>query len=520
MNADPISNDSNLVPEETSGDPLLDLLLPLLPPKSQANVSKHKTAALESVANLRTSSLDTITSSTLETSLTYESDALTSKLSSLVLRSYPQLLQSASSVDTLLEQFSNFEKTSSEFYESQLTYLDQEIHHYYALSTSAEGEKLGEGGPKTAGQKANQVRTPKRRRSNSVLSSKVKQNNTKNNKEDEEIIDDDSKRNTEDAVILLKNLETIQDILELPSLIQACVNNGYYAEALDLAAHTSRLSKRYNQVHVIQDIQDQVDDAIKSMTVQLLQLLRESVKLPTLIKVVSYLRRVPPFSTRNSNSSTTALSAFSNSSNSHDLVTRQLQHLFLFSRLQYIRTLLDSLDPLKRQSPDMYLKRYVEVFREHVFVTVVGFRSVFPDTQLSALESDLAALSPPSSSETPSTNKTAAAPRSKISDNLIASFIRSLVSDFYNTINDIAPFIDDESTRSSLWLQISYCSKSLGRVGADFWPSWQGPEISSNTDKDDGAGGALSKKEWIAAIQKQMDISKHYSQTASSIPAN
>lgn len=94
---------------------------------------------------------------------------------------------------------------------------------------------------------------------------------------------------------MLKNLEKIQDILELPNLVLACVNNGYYAEALDLAAHSARLSKRYNQVHIVQNIQAQVDDALKTMTVQLLQLLRESVKLPTLIKVVSYLRRLPPF---------------------------------------------------------------------------------------------------------------------------------------------------------------------------------------------------------------------------------
>lgn len=49
-----------------------------------------------------------------------------------------------------------------------------------------------------------------------------------------------------------------------------------------------------------------------------------------------------------------------------DSITRQLQELFLFSRLQYIRGLLSSLDPIKKQSPDAYLKRYVEVFRENV----------------------------------------------------------------------------------------------------------------------------------------------------------
>ena len=97
------------------------------------------------------------------------------------------------------------------------------------------------------------------------------------------------------------------------------------------------------------------------MLVQLLRLLRETVKLPILIKVVSYLRRMKPFQ-------------------GLDDVDRQLEQLYLVSRLQYIRTLLSSLEPLKKQSPETYLKRYIEVFREHVFVTIVGFRSVFPES--------------------------------------------------------------------------------------------------------------------------------------------
>lgn len=225
--------------------------------------------------------------------------------------------------------------------------------------------------------------------------------------------------------------------------------------------HTRRgFSKRYAHVRVVQDIQAQVDDALKSMTVQLLQLLRESVKLPTLIKVVSYLRRIPPFSSRGPG-----------------LVTHQLQHLFFFSRLQYIRSLLESLEPLKRQSPDMYLKRYVELFREHVFVTVVGFRSVFPDTQLAGERA------PPSAT--------------RASDNLVAAFVRALVGDFHQTVTDIAPFIGDDGARSSLWLQVLYCSKSLGRVGADFWPAWQGPELPEDDDDDDSTGPLSKRSGWL-----------------------
>ncbi|VVT55795.1 uncharacterized protein SAPINGB_P004742 [Magnusiomyces paraingens] len=443
------------------GDPLLDLLVPTLPKQTAASVVAHAPAARASVARLRASSLDAIMATSLDDQLAAESQVVNGQLARLTHAAYPQLLQSAGVVDSLLAQFAQFEKTAAGFYDAQLAYIDQEMHHYLGLSTAVDGEKLGGYTANSAGS----TEKPRRRSSTGIDDNNVGS------------IEPPAK-NAEDAVIVLKNLEKIQDILELPNLVLACVNNGYYAEALDLAAHSARLSKRYNQVHIVQNIQAQVDDALKTMTVQLLQLLRESVKLPTLIKVVSYLRRLPPFA-RGAGESISPAAA--------DSITRQLQELFLFSRLQYIRGLLSSLDPIKKQSPDAYLKRYVEVFRENVFVTVVGFRSVFPD------HAD------------PLTPTTA----SQFSGSLlVSSFIKALVEEFYTTVAEIAPFIDDENARSSLWLQISYCSKSLGRVGADFWPTVQGPEDQSGPD------GALSKAEWIAAIQKQLDISKHYSTTA------
>lgn len=195
-------NDTNgTMMEDTSGDLLLDLLLPLLSPEDQANVSKHKTAALGSVASLRSSSLDTITGSNLENSHTHELDAITSKLSALALGSYPQLLASASSVDVLLRQFSDFDKTSRDFYDSQFMYIDQDIHHYVELSSSTDNERLGTAfrAPPSAFAK-----THHRKRSNSVLSSITHGQELLKEEQDEAV---GPQKNVEDAVVLLKNLE-------------------------------------------------------------------------------------------------------------------------------------------------------------------------------------------------------------------------------------------------------------------------------------------------------------------------
>ena len=168
-----------------------------------------------------------------------------------------------------------------------------------------------------------------------------------------------NKDNSSESVILLKSLDKVQDVLELPSFALACVRNGYYSEALDLASHTRRLKMRYNNIRIIDDIQNELDHVMEIMMVQLLKLLRRQAKPATLIKVISYLRRMSPFMT------------YANP-------TPQLQQLYLASRLHFIRTQLSTLQPLK-QTPDKYLKRYIEVYRELVYPTIVSFRSIFPD---------------------------------------------------------------------------------------------------------------------------------------------
>lgn len=90
----------------------------------------------------------------------------------------------------------------------------------------------------------------------------------------------------ETAKNLLLNYERLLDILEMPSLVETCVRNGYFSEAIQLSTHVKRLATlHYPNVPLVQELAAQVEIAMSEMTVRLISLLREPLKLPSALKV-------------------------------------------------------------------------------------------------------------------------------------------------------------------------------------------------------------------------------------------
>ncbi|KAG2238351.1 hypothetical protein Bca52824_092382 [Brassica carinata] len=94
---------------------------------------------------------------------------------------------------------------------------------------------------------------------------------------------------------LLANHSTLLDLLEIPQLMDTCVRNGNFDEALDLEAFVSKLATMHPKLPVIQALAAEVRQTTQSLLSQLLQKLRSNIQLPECLRIIGYLRRIGVF---------------------------------------------------------------------------------------------------------------------------------------------------------------------------------------------------------------------------------
>ncbi|GFY96752.1 conserved oligomeric Golgi complex component-related / COG complex component-like protein [Actinidia rufa] len=130
---------------------------------------------------------------------------------------------------------------------------------------------------------------------------------------------------------LLANHSTLLDLLEIPQLMDTCVRNGNYDEALDLEAFVCKLSTMHPKLPVIQAL---------------------AAELPECLRIIGYLRRIGVFS------------------------EYEMRLQFLRCREAWLTGILDDLD--QRNAYD-YLKGMVNCQRMHLFDVVNQYRAIFAD---------------------------------------------------------------------------------------------------------------------------------------------
>eukprot|EP00262_Sarcandra_glabra_P015375 TRINITY_DN4736_c2_g1_i1.p1 TRINITY_DN4736_c2_g1~~TRINITY_DN4736_c2_g1_i1.p1 ORF type:complete len:601 (+),score=71.68 TRINITY_DN4736_c2_g1_i1:96-1805(+) len=214
---------------------------------------------------------------------------------------------------------------------------------------------------------------------------------------------------------LLANHSTLLDLLEIPQLMDTCVRNGNYDEALDLEAFVSKLSTMHSKLPVIQSLAAEVKQTTQSLLSQLLLKLRSNIQLPECLRIIGYLRRIGIFS------------------------ESEMRLQFLRCREAWLAGILDDLD---QRNVYEYLKGIVNCNRVHLFDVVNQYRAIFADDTSGSEEN--------------------------YDGGLLFSWAMHQITSHLNILKTMLPMITDGGSLSNILDQCMYCAMGLGWVGLDF----------------------------------------------------
>lgn len=225
------------------------------------------------------------------------------------------------------------------------------------------------------------------------------------------------------SLTLTRNAELLE-ILELPQLMETCIREGKYEEALELAAYVQRVGSKHGNIPVIASIQSAVEAAWHTMLVQLLSQLRTDLQLPKCLQVVGYLRRMQAFT------------------------TPELKLKFLQIRTSWFRELLAK---IPQDDTHIHLTKTIEATRVHLFNIITQYKAIFSEDEDS------------SSNLTTITSDASAADGAKI----FHSWLHDQIVEFINTLEkDLSS--NDINSYDTILGQCMYFGLSFSRVGVDF----------------------------------------------------
>ncbi|KIZ04110.1 Conserved oligomeric Golgi complex subunit 8 [Monoraphidium neglectum] len=217
---------------------------------------------------------------------------------------------------------------------------------------------------------------------------------------------------------LLAQQATLLELLEAPQLMDTCVRNGIYDEALDLAAFINRLGLLHPELPIIQLLQRQAAEVSASMLSQLLQRLRGSIQLPECLRVIGYLRRMAAYS------------------------EGDLRLQFLSCREQWFSGLVAELDEGDSYE---YVKALTDVYRLNMFDVLMQYRAIFFDA--------------------PQEGKPQAGARDSAA---LHSWVQHRVAAYLAALRAHLPNVTEGGGLASVLEHCNYCGASLSRVGLDF----------------------------------------------------
>ncbi|RLV91994.1 Conserved oligomeric Golgi complex subunit 8 [Spathaspora sp. JA1] len=226
--------------------------------------------------------------------------------------------------------------------------------------------------------------------------------------------------------LVLDKIDSILDILELPTLCKICILQGNYQEALEISMLIQTLIIRFPKLLIFTQIHQQIELELKSMVKGLLKLLTTDLKQNNIIKIFQILNKLDLLTGTNN--------LIVNDETNEK--TKLLKIIYLNSRYKFITNQVNSLDPLIKFNKLTYLKRFIETYREYIFNSLSIFTTIFKQQQD---ENNL------------------------LINQFIQSLTELLIQQLHTHLKDI-----DQNQVNGIILQIIYLCKSLAGFSMDF----------------------------------------------------
>lgn len=226
---------------------------------------------------------------------------------------------------------------------------------------------------------------------------------------------------------LLAQHGTLLELLELPQLIDTCIRNANFDEALDLLAFVQKLGIIHSEAAVVQQLLQDVKACRALLLEQQVTRLSGNVTLPDCLRSVSYLRRMAVFS------------------------EPELRYKFLECRESWFESVAAGID---ESSAASYLRQLTDAYRLHFFDILMQYRAIFAEEGAAAGDG--------------SSSGGCGAPRQQHGPSILFGWAQQHVRMYVDAVERHLPRIQDGSTLAALAESCMYCGRSLSRVGLDF----------------------------------------------------